>query len=74
MSEYANHRIVIYKREWCGVSESVKYEYIKQRGGTAGSANAQFNFPMGIAMNSANHIIIADTYSKRIQVLDKDLN
>ena len=41
---------------------------------SAGNDNAQFNISMGIAMNSANHIIIADPNNIRIQVLDKELN
>jgi len=42
--------------------------------GSRGNGNGQFKYPMGIATNSAEDIIVADTCNYRIQVFDKDGN
>src|SRR5690606_658690 len=36
--------------------------------GSLGSGNGQFNFPQGIAFDSAGNVYVADTFNHRIQV------
>jgi len=40
--------------------------------GNTGSANGQFNQPLGIAVNGSGKVYVADTYNYRIQVFDSN--
>lgn len=42
--------------------------------GSLGSGNGQFNFPQGIAFDSAGNVYVADTFNHRIQVFDNQGN
>ncbi len=57
-----NNRIVIFNKNG---------EYEKQFG-SLGEAKGQFNYPVGIALDSDNNIYVADTRNHRIQIFDED--
>lgn len=44
-------------------------EFIRSFGG-AGQAEAEFNLPIAMALNSKGHLIVADAFDARIQVFD----
>lgn len=41
--------------------------------GSYGSGHGQFDDPMGVALNSKNHLIVADWGNHRVQVFDEEL-
>lgn len=63
VTDTGNNRIIEYTQEG---------EFVRQFG-SKGSGALQFNEPVGIAVNDAGDMYIADYWNKRIVVLDKDL-
>ena len=58
--DYMRHTVLTYNMEG---------EFLFELGGR-GNAPGWFNFPMAIAINSQGHILVADLFNRRLQVLE----
>lgn len=57
-----NHRIVIYNKKGQYVSHFGKF----------GARKAEFNYPVGIGLDSDGNVYVADTKNHRVQIFDED--
>mgnify|MGYP003377508166 CR=1 FL=1 len=59
VTDTENHRIVVFNAN--------NGAFVRQWG-TFGSGNGQFNLPIGVAVDTAGNVYVADTHNHRIQV------
>ena len=54
-------------------ASALEYQFLFKFG-SGGTGYGEFNYPAGVAVDSANNIVVADSFNGRIQVFDSSGN